>query len=398
MKKVLFIFGTRPEAIKLAPVVHACRERRDLKVRVLVTAQHKEMLYQVLSLFQIEPDLDLDIMRPRQSLAELSANLLGSLNESLAAEKPDVVVVQGDTTTTFVGALSAFYLRIPVAHVEAGLRSGNKYHPFPEELNRVMTGSLADLHFAPTETSRLNLLAEGVDDKKVFVVGNTVIDSLNFILKNSRPRFDVGRDFILVTAHRRENWGRPIENLCESIKSTAAARPDLKFLFSVHKNPAAREPVERILSGVRGVQLLEAPDYDDFAHMLNKCRFVLSDSGGVQEEGPALGKPVLVFRQTTERPEGVEAGAVKLIGSERADIERAVTSLLDDPDEFARMSGARSLYGNGDSAGRIAKIIAKSGSSSDSERPGRGRKDPLGQFAVEEQQGGAVLPNQPQLG
>ncbi len=358
MKKVLLIFGTRPEAIKLAPVIQACREQAGLEARVLVTAQHKEMLYQVLDLFQVKPDRDLEIMQERQSLADLSAGLLCRINEAIAAERPDVVVVQGDTTSTFIGALSAFYARVPVAHVEAGLRSNNRRHPFPEELNRVMTSSLTDIHFAPTQKSRENLLAQGIDDGQIFVVGNTVIDSLNHILRNTRPHIDVGERFILVTAHRRENWGKPIENLCYGIKKVASVRPDLQFIFSVHKNPAAREPVDRILSGTPGVKLLEAIDYDQFVHLLDRCLFVLSDSGGVQEEAPALGKPVLVFRRTTERPEGVDAGAVKLIGSERSSVVESVVQLLDDERAYSKMCGARALYGDGTSARQIVSILA----------------------------------------
>ncbi len=357
MKKVLLIFGTRPEAIKLAPVVHACREHPGLDVRVLVTAQHREMLYQVLDLFDIEPDYDLDIMSERQTLPGLSAKLLERLQVALDEIRPDVVMVQGDTTTTFIGALSAFYARVPVAHVEAGLRSGDKSHPFPEELNRMMTSSLTDIHFAPTESARRNLLGEGIDDGRIEVVGNTVIDSLKYILRADPPKIEARDPFILVTAHRRENWGRPIENLCHAVRAVAEQRPDINFIFSVHKNPAAREPVERLLSSVPAVRLIDAPDYDEFVHLMDRSQFVLSDSGGVQEEAPALGKPVLVFRRTTERPEGVEAGAVKLIGDERADIESSVVTLLDGGAEYRRMSRARDLYGDGRASKRIARVI-----------------------------------------
>jgi len=358
MRKVLAIFGTRPEAIKLAPVVRACRAHPELEVKVLVTAQHKEMLYQVLDLFDIEPDRDLDIMSERQTLPGLSAKLLERLQAALDEIRPDIVMVQGDTTTTFIGALSAFYARVPVAHVEAGLRSGDKSHPFPEELNRVMTSSLTDIHFAPTESARRNLLAEGVGDGRIQVVGNTVIDSLKYILRAGPPKIEACDPFILVTAHRRENWGRPIENLCHAVRAVAERRPDINFIFSVHKNPAAREPVERLLSSVPAVNLIDAPDYDEFVHLMDRAQFVLSDSGGVQEEAPALGKPVLIFRRTTERPEGIEAGAVKLIGDERAAIESSVVALLEGGAEYKRMSRTRDLYGDGRASERIAEGIA----------------------------------------
>lgn len=356
-KKVMIVFGTRPEAIKLAPLVLAFKEGNEFDVSVTVTAQHKEMLYQVLDQFEIEPDFDLEIMKPKQSLFELTSRLVTGLQKVYEEAKPDLIIVQGDTTTTFIGALAAFYLKIPVAHVEAGLRSENMGHPFPEEANRVLTSSITDIHFPPTKSAQDNLLKQGIDKEKMHLVGNTIIDALNYIVQKSGSEVSPEKDYILVTAHRRENWGEPIENLCKAMKSVVEQKNDIRFIFSVHKNPIVRDSVNKILGDVEQVELVEPQGYEDFIQLLNQCYFVLSDSGGIQEEAPALGKPVLVFRKTTERPEGVEAGVVKLIGNKKDRIEREVLALLDDKELYRSMSKAKNLYGDGTSSKQIVEVV-----------------------------------------
>ncbi len=355
MIKVMVILGTRPEAIKLAPVIKALKSQDHFQVQVVATAQHKEMLYQALSLFEIRPDVDLDVMMPKQTLFDLSTAVLNKIGGVLEENKPDLAVVQGDTTTTFIASLAAFYSKIPVGHIEAGLRSNNKHHPFPEEINRVLTSDIADLHFAPTKGARDNLVGQGIESENIYMVGNTIIDSLHLILEQipEEPK----ENFILVTAHRRENWGKPIENLCLAIEAIAKQKPETRFVFSVHKNPVVREPVLKILSDNSQVKLIEPQDYKAFIGLLNRCYFVLSDSGGVQEEAPALGKPALVFRETTERPEGVEAGVVKLIGNSKKKIEQEILNLLEDKKAYKEMSKTKELYGDGTSSQQIVKVI-----------------------------------------
>lgn len=354
----MIVFGTRPEAIKLAPVIKAFENDDDMLSQVVVTAQHKELLYQVLELFNINPMYDLDVMTPKQSLFNLSAILLEKMQVVLEKEKPDVVVVQGDTTTTFIASLSAFYKKIPVAHVEAGLRSFNKLHPFPEEINRSLTGRIADIHFAPTISSSNNLMNEYINKKNIHLVGNTIIDSLNYII-NKIPKEDqeTGKRYVLITAHRRENWGKPLVNLCEAIQDATKINENISFVFSIHKNPIARDPVINILKNNPRVEIIESQDYFSFLRLLNNCYFVLSDSGGIQEEAPALGKPVLVFRETTERPEGVEAGVVKIIGSEKKRITNEVIELYENEASYEKMSKVKDLYGDGKSSERILKIV-----------------------------------------
>jgi UDP-N-acetylglucosamine 2-epimerase (non-hydrolysing) len=364
--KVMIVFGTRPEAIKLAPLIEEMgRCPAEIAVRVVVTAQHREMLDQVLHLFGIKPDYDLNIMKPGQSLFQITTAALNGLNEVYAAEAPDMVIVQGDTTTTFAAALGAFYRRIAVGHVEAGLRTGNKYSPFPEEMNRTLTTSLADQHYAPTATARDNLIREGVAPEKILVTGNTVVDAL--LQTAAKPyRFADpelagidynGRRVLLVTTHRRENLGEPMRQVYRALADILDAYSDLELIFPVHKNPAVRAVVREILGGRDRVHLIEPLDYQPFVHLEQKCHLILSDSGGIQEEAPSLGKPVLVLRDTTERPEAVAAGTVKLVGTDREEIVRAVKILLDSEAEYRRMAGAVNPYGDGEASRRIVEAI-----------------------------------------
>ena len=366
MLKVLVVFGTRPEAIKMAPLVRELKKHRDqLDCKVAVTAQHREMMDQVLRLFELVPDYDLNVMRANQTLFELTGRALAGLREVLQQEKPDLVLVHGDTTTTFVGALAAYYLQIPVGHVEAGLRTYNKYSPFPEEINRRLTGALADLHFAPTAQAKDNLLREGVPAESVLVTGNTVIDALLETVRQdytfSDPvlkKIDFTRRRVLVTtAHRRENLGAPLENICLALKDIALAYPDVDVVFPVHKNPLVRQVVEKVLRGVERVHLIEPLDYQPFAHLIKNSYLVLSDSGGLQEEAPALGKPVLVLRDTTERPEAVEAGTVRLVGAAQEAVCAAARRLLDDRRDYARMANVVNPYGDGYASRRIVQGI-----------------------------------------
>lgn len=362
------VFGTRPDAIKMSPVVLEFQRFPDkVDVVVAVTGQHREMLHQVLDVFQITPQYDLDIMRPKQSLAEITTRSLEGLEKIILNERPDIVLVQGDTTTTFVASLAAFYNKVAVGHVEAGLRTDNKYDPFPEEINRRLTTVLADLHFAPTTAAKKNLQAEGVPAGKVYVTGNTVIDALLSVA--GRPwAFDDpalanlgqdGRRMILVTAHRRENWGEPMAHICEAIKRIVAAFPDTVVVFAVHKNPIVRDIVFPALSRTDRVHLIEPPDYVPFVHLLKQAHLILTDSGGVQEEAPALGKPVLVMRKTTERPEGVEAGTAVLIGTETEGIFNAASELLTVPDAYSSMAKASNPYGDGHASVRIREALFK---------------------------------------
>ncbi len=370
--KVLSIFGTRPEAVKMAPVIKALESigvsegAAGIESVVAVTGQHREMLKQVLDLFRIEPKYNLDIMQQGQDLFDVTTKVLGGLKDILREEKPDLVLVHGDTTTTFTASLAAYYLRIPVGHVEAGLRTGNKYSPFPEELNRRLTGAIADIHFAPTGRARENLLREGVDPDSVFVTGNTVIDALFDTVRMEYPA-DIadplknleleGKRILAVTTHRRENLGDPLREVYEALKEIVESYDDVEVVFPVHLNPAVRRIVNEILGGNRKVHLLEPLDYLPFVKLMAKSHIVLTDSGGIQEEAPSLGKPVLVLRDTTERPEAVEAGTVNLIGTGREAIVRRTRELLDDPGEYDRMANAVNPYGDGKAAERIVGYI-----------------------------------------
>jgi len=361
--KVLSVFGTRPEAIKIAPIVRALKETPDVESRVCVTAQHRQMLDQVLALFEIEPDYDLDLMRANQSLAEISASIFTHLDPVLANFQPDWVLVVGDTTTVVTTSLLAYYRRIKVGHVEAGLRTHNKWHPFPEELNRRIATVIADLHFAPTELSKANLLHEGVEVKNILVTGNPVIDALHFVVKQEEPheitalvkKLEAKR-LVLVTAHRRENFGRPLENICRALKQLAF-REDVEIVYPVHLNPNVQEPVNRILAGIPHVTLLPPLEYRPMVHLMKHATLLLTDSGGLQEEAPSLGVPVLVLRETTERPEGVKAGTLKLVGTETSQIVREAKRLLDDLIVRAEMAKAVNPYGDGHAAERIIRAI-----------------------------------------
>lgn len=370
MKKVCCIFGTRPEAIKMAPVVRELKSRTDVDCRVCVTAQHREMLDQVLKVFDIVPDEDLNVMRINQTLGELTSRLIDRLDNYLAIEKPDIVLVQGDTTTVLAGALAAFYHRIDIGHVEAGLRTGNLYSPWPEEANRVLTTRLAKWHFAPTEASRRNLIKEGVSDEQIFVTGNTVIDALHLardMVRRNPPRIpdlpdDVlrgARKLVLITGHRRENFGEGFEQICDAIAKCAERFPDVDFVYPVHLNPNVQEPVKRILGHVAGknVYLIKPLGYLEFVALMDRAIFVLTDSGGVQEEAPSIGKPVLVMRETTERPEAVTAGGVMLVGANARKITDGVIGLLTNDELFARMAKSRSPYGDGLAAKRICNYM-----------------------------------------
>lgn len=366
--KVLTVFGTRPEAIKIAPIVRLLKETPEAESRVCVTAQHRQMLDQVLELFQITPDYDLNLMRENQSLAEISASIFTHLDTVLKDYQPDWVLVVGDTTTVVTTSLLAYYRRIKVGHVEAGLRTHNKWHPFPEELNRRIATVIADLHFAPTEWSKANLLREGIDEKDILITGNPVVDALNFVAKQEEPqeitalldrlgtRGQGTRKLILVTAHRRENFGQPLENICHAIKELAA-RQDVEIVYPVHLNPNVQEPVNRILKGIPQVTLLPPLDYRPMVHLMKHAKLLITDSGGLQEEAPSLGIPVLVLRETTERPEGIEAGALKLVGTEAGQIVREAENLLDDPAAHATMAKAVNPYGDGHAAERIIQAL-----------------------------------------
>ena len=363
--KVMSIFGTRPEAIKMAPVILELRKfPSEIESTVAVTAQHREMLDQVLRLFDIRPDFDLNIMSEGQTLFDITSRALLGLDKVLSAAKPDIILVHGDTTTTFAGALAAFYHQIEVGHVEAGLRARNKFSPYPEEMNRRLTSSLADLNFAPTSTAKENLLREGVDAEKIFVTGNTVIDALyktvraDFKFSNDLERIDyANKKIILVTTHRRENLGEPLRQVYKALKSLIEEFPDVEIIFPVHKNPRVREVVQEELGGLERVFLTDPLDYEPFANLMSKATLILTDSGGVQEEAPALGKPVLVLRDTTERPEALEAGTVKLIGTNRDKVYCAAKILLTDVAEYKKMAEARSPYGDGHAAERIVKTL-----------------------------------------
>ena len=358
-KKIVCAVGTRPEAIKMAPVILALKNEPWAMVRVLATAQHRQMLDQMLSLFDIEPDIDLNVMRPDQALTALTADLLSEVGAVLDAEKPDAVLIQGDTTTIMTTALACFYRHIPVGHVEAGLRTGDIHNPFPEEANRVIAGRLANWHFAPTEGSRRNLLREGVAATAVTVTGNTVIDALLLMADKDRGLevdLEPDRRLILVTMHRRENFGRPIHQICRALLTLAVRNPDVQFLYPVHPNPNVRKVVHDVLD-TTNISLCPPLGYASFVAAMKRSYMIISDSGGVQEEAPALGKPVLVLREKTERPEAVEEGVVKLIGSNHDRIVEEVQQLLDDEVAYRSMSRKISPYGDGRSAQRIAEVL-----------------------------------------
>ena len=367
-KKLLFIFGTRPEAIKMAPLIRQFKKKRDrFNVLICVTAQHREMLDQVLNFFELTPDYDLNLMKPNQSLFDVTAEGLKGLERVLHHAEPDIVFIQGDTTTAFVGALAAYYAKKRIAHIEAGLRSGDKSSPFPEEANRILAGHLSDFHFAPTERAKRNLLKEGIQ-KNIWVVGNTVIDSVFLGLgiiqshhENDYMHFFRFLDFthkvILVTGHRRESFGRPFESICEALKELVSVNNDVEIVYPVHLNPNVREPVNRILGGLKRVHLIEPIDYPHLIWLMKRSYLVLTDSGGIQEEAPSLGKPVLVMRDVTERIEGVDAGTAKLVGTDKEAIIREVSQLLTDEKDYARMSKAINPYGDGKTSERIVSII-----------------------------------------
>lgn len=365
MKKVMCVFGTRPEAIKMAPVVKAIEQNENLQSIVTVTAQHREMLDQVLQLFQIIPDYDLNLMKQGQTLTDITAGVLRGLEDILKKEQPDLVLVHGDTTTTFAAALAAFYQQIPVGHVEAGLRSGNMYSPYPEEANRKLTGVMTSLHFSPTPEARQNLLRENADDSKIFVTGNTVIDALLATVKDHHQFADADLQAlldspgkkVLITAHRRENQGEPMAHIFQAVRRLHETLPEVQFIFPIHKNPRVRELAAQILGELARVHIIEPLDYEPFANAMSRVDLIMTDSGGLQEEAPALGKPVLVLRDTTERPEAVTAGTVELVGTDEDLIYNTALTLLTDAEAYAKMANAVNPYGDGKACGRITAAI-----------------------------------------
>ncbi|EIH0733302.1 UDP-N-acetylglucosamine 2-epimerase (non-hydrolyzing) [Vibrio vulnificus] len=371
-KKVLTVFGTRPEAIKMAPLVHALAADERFEAKCCVTAQHREMLDQVLELFEITPDYDLNLMKVGQTLNEVTARILLELKPVLQEFKPDVVLVHGDTATTFAASLAAYYEQIAVGHVEAGLRTGNIYSPWPEEANRKLTGALTTYHFAPTETSKQNLLQENFAEENIFVTGNTVIDALLMVKEKIEQDADLkatlaaqfryldeNKKLILVTGHRRESFGGGFERICEALAQTAKQHPEVQILYPMHLNPNVREPVNRILGSVENVLLIEPQQYLPFIYLMDRAHIILTDSGGIQEEAPSLGKPVLVMRDTTERPEAVAAGTVKLVGTDVEKIVSNLNSLLTDSEAYQAMSFAHNPYGNGKACQRILDSLCK---------------------------------------
>lgn len=370
-KRILTVFGTRPEAIKMAPLVHALSADERFEAKVCVTAQHREMLDQVLELFEITPDFDLNLMKPGQDLTDITCGILQGLKPVLAEFKPDYVLVHGDTATTLSTTLASYYQQIKVGHVEAGLRTGNIYSPWPEEGNRKLTGAIAGLHFAPTETSKQNLLTENIDPEKIIITGNTVIDALldviekletNIELKSTlQSQFDfldINKRLVLITGHRRESFGGGFERICEAIAQLAKTFPEVEFVYPMHLNPNVREPVNRLLADLNNVFLIEPLDYLPFVYLMNKSYVLLTDSGGIQEEAPSLGKPVLVMRDTTERPEALDAGTVKLVGTSISTIVCELTNLLSNEDEYRAMSFAHNPYGDGKACQRICNVLA----------------------------------------
>ena len=374
MKKVLLVFGTRPEAIKIAPLVKQLKNNNEFKTKVCVTAQHREMLDQVLELFEIEPDYDLNLMKSGQDLYDITSNVLLGMKDVLNDFKPDIVLVHGDTTTTSATALSAFYQQIKIGHVEAGLRTNDIYSPWPEEANRQITGVLANYHFAPTQTAKENLLKENKKEESITVTGNTVIDALFLALnkiKNSTElqqkinhklstigyQLQNDKKIILVTGHRRENFGEGFINICEALKDIAMHNPSIDIVYPVHLNPNVQKPVKELLSGIDNIHLIKPLQYEEFIYLMDKSYFIITDSGGVQEEAPSLGKPVLVMRDTTERPEAVEAGTVKLVGTNKNKIVQEAQKLIDCKDEYEKMSKAHNPYGDGKASKRIVDFL-----------------------------------------
>lgn len=369
--RILTVFGTRPEAIKMARLVNALAEAKDFDATVCVTGQHRQMLDAVLHLFSIEPEHDLAVMTADQSLGEITARVLGGMESVLASAKPDRILVHGDTTTTFAASLAAFYQGIPVGHVEAGLRTGNMLAPWPEEMNRKLTDGLCDLYFAPTESARQNLLAEGTDADRITVTGNTVIDSLLYTIAKlesdqtlnrdavtSLPKRDESKRLILVTGHRRENFGDGFEQVCQGLK-TLSDRPDIEIIYPVHLNPNVQEPVNRILGDLPNVHLTAPLDYLPFVSLMKDAHVIITDSGGIQEEAPSLGKPVLVMRDVTERPEAVDAGTVKLVGTDTAKLVHETERLLDDQSAYDKMARAHNPYGDGQACERILEALRR---------------------------------------
>lgn len=371
-KRILFVLGTRPEAIKLAPLImEFCRFRDTFDTKICITAQHREMLDQILRFFEITPDFDLDIMRPGQSLFDVTISALKGMEDVLQKSSPDWVVVQGDTTTVLAASLAAFYSKIKVAHIEAGLRSFNKYSPFPEEINRVLTSRLADIHFSPTQNAKENLIREGIQEKDIFAVGNTVIDALLHGVEkvgalgpesfgDSFKDMDIQgfkKKLVLVTGHRRENFGEPFNNICNAIKELSK-RDDVAIVYPVHLNPNVRKPAFEILQGLKNVYLIEPLEYPAFIWLMDRSYLILTDSGGVQEEAPSLGKPVLVMRDVTERTEGIEAGTAKLVGTDKTRIVKEATLLLDDESCYRAMSNKKNPYGDGKSSERIREVMS----------------------------------------
>jgi UDP-N-acetylglucosamine 2-epimerase len=365
-KKIAVVFGTRPDTIKMAPIILELQRNSDFfDVLPIATAQHRQMLDQVLEVFNIKPSYDLNIMAPKQTLASLTAKIVTGLDEIFEKEQPDMVLVQGDTTTTCIGSLAAFYRQIPVGHIEAGLRTNDKNNPFPEEINRRITGCITDLHFAPTETARQSLLLENTNPKNIFVTGNTVVDALEYSVRKGyefavpelKSIMDENKKIVLITMHRRENWGSPMEGAARAIKRLAIMYPELNFIFPLHKNPIVREAVVPILKNTKNIKLIEPLDYLDFVNTMAKSFLILTDSGGVQEEGPHFGIPILCLRSVTERPDAVTFGTVKLVGLDEEVIFNTANMLIKDKDEYAKMANATNPYGDGLSAERTIKII-----------------------------------------
>jgi len=362
---VMMIFGTRPEAIKMAPLVMELKKDKRVETTVCVTAQHREMLDQVLNIFNIKPEYDLDIMKEKQALSEITSRVLLGLEDVIKKERPDIILVHGDTTTTFAGSLAAFYNHVKVGHVEAGLRTFNKYFPYPEEMNRKLTGSLSDIHFSPTDRARKNLLNEGVNPDDIYVTGNTVIDAMastvdkNYKFENEElNKIDfANKRVIFITAHRRENWGEPLENICLALKSIAQNFDDVELVYLVHPNPVVADTANRILGGVPNVHLLPPLNMKETHNLMDRCYMVLTDSGGLQEEAPHLGKPLLVLRDVTERPEAEEAGTLKVIGTDRETIYKEASILLNDKDKYDAMANAVNPFGDGRASQRIVKAL-----------------------------------------
>ena len=366
--KIMTVFGTRPEGIKMAPIVKELEKRKNIESIVCVTAQHREMLDPVLNLFNIKPDYDLNIFKPGQTLTEITTRALQGLEEVILKEKPDVLLVQGDTTTVFAGALAAFYHRVKIGHVEAGLRSGNLYSPYPEEANRKLAGILSDFHFAPTESNRQNLLKEDYPDEKIFITGNTVIDALKYVIKEDYIfELDLlnnldykNKRVILVTSHRSENIGKPMENIFTAIKDIVEEYKDVEVVFPMHLNPKVRDIANRVLGSNNRIHLIEPLDYEPMANLMSKVHLIVTDSGGLQEEGPTFGKPVLVVREETERPEGIEAGTAKLVGTKYENLYNELNLLLSNESEYNKMANAVNPYGDGKASEKIVDILVNS--------------------------------------